>query len=185
MLRQFLDCTGHNTCQQVPTAAPKTSSLDSNVWLKQTSDRDAMQPSQETATLVILIFSAPNNVRIRKTIRETWLTDIGSDTLYYFVIGSQGLSDEYEADIRSELEVYSDIILLPNVIDSYKTLTRKLLSSLVYINKNINFRYLLKVDDDSYVQLNKLMHELLQLPYQQRVYWGFFDGRAPIQRKVM
>ena len=39
------------------------------------------------------------------------------------------------------------------------------------------------MDDDSYVQLPVLIDELKNSNFEKELYWGFFDGRAPVQSK--
>ena len=150
---------------------------DSNAWL-QKWDKQPQQGNQKKVFLVLLILSAPKNVEIRNVIRQTWLLDETSDSLHYFAVGAEGLSEDLNTTIQSEQRRFSDLLLLPNIKDSYSTLTKKLLASLVYIHYNVQFRFLLKCDDDTYVQLHQLHYELKEVPYKQRVYWGFFDGRA-------
>ena len=52
-----------------------------------------------------------------------------------------------------------------------------------------NLRFLLKVDDDTFVRLAPLVEALqaviLESPFEDTLplYWGYFDGRAPVQKK--
>ena len=39
-----------------------------------------------------------------------------------------------------------------------------------------------QVDDDSFVVVDKLYDELKHTNYPSGLYWGFFDGRAPVIR---
>ena len=50
-------------------------------------------------------------------------------------------------------------------------------------NKYSAPKYLLKVDDDSYVQLPLVLEELKNSNFDKSLYWGFFDGRAPVWLK--
>ncbi|KAA0199143.1 hypothetical protein HAZT_HAZT000069 [Hyalella azteca] len=133
---------------------------------------------RKSVFLVILIISAPKNFELRNTIRQTWLKEEGRDCLHYFAVGIDGLSEDMNVTIQSEQRRFSDMLFLPNLKDSYSTLSQKLLSSAVHIHENVRYRFLLKCDDDSYVQLDRLVYELRSIPYKLRVYWGFFDGRA-------
>ena len=106
---------------------------------------------------------------MRNVIRQTWLNEETSDTLHYFVIGTEGLIRDVNVTIQSEQKRFSDLLLLPNVKDSYSALTKKLLASLVYVQHNVMFRFLLKCDDDTYVQLHQLHYELKEVSYKQRL----------------
>ena len=39
------------------------------------------------------------------------------------------------------------------------------------------------MDDDSYVQLPQVLEELKHSNFPEKLYWGFFDGRAPVWDK--
>ena len=153
---------------------------DNNQWLE--NWKSASEKDVKRVFLVVIIFSAPSNFEARNSIRQTWLSEARSDTQHYFVIGINSLNGDLNTTIQSEQKRFSDLLLLNNVKDSYTALTKKLLASLLYIHQNVQFRFLLKCDDDSYVQLQQLHYELKSVPFKQRVYWGFFDGRAPVFR---
>jgi hypothetical protein len=61
-----------------------------------------------------------------------------------------------------------------------------------YAVDHLNPRYLLKCDDDTFVRLEKILAELDVMRVEDDddedgslLYWGFFDGRAPIINKVI
>lgn len=127
--------------------------------------------------LVILILSAPGNIEKRNAIRESWvkLKDRKSyfdrahgkiPVKYYFVIGDAGLNVILQNKLGREQGRHYDILMLP-VVDSYGNLTLKVLKSFEWINDQfdvgVSFKYVLKCDDDSFVYLNLLMEELLEL----------------------
>ena len=113
-----------------------------------------------------------------------------------FVVGIKGLDENVVKRIRAESKVYNDLLLLENLQDSYKNLTYKLLLALNKLNVvTPNFKYLLKCDDDSYVKLDYLALDLIQYDKKLKderqkdesvkdigLYWGFFNGRASIQK---
>ena len=37
-------------------------------------------------------------------------------------------------------------------------------------------------DDDTYIRLPEVIDELHHTNYESNLYWGFFDGRAPVQK---
>lgn len=97
--------------------------------------------------LAIIVLTAPKNQERRNVIRQTWANtqrQIRDQFLLYFIIGNSELSDDILGAINDENAEHKDILALP-VYDSYQGLTAKLLSSLVQINRNVNFQYLLKV----------------------------------------
>lgn len=170
--------------------------------------------------LIILILSAPENFSKRNTIRETWLklknrahlTD-ALNFKHYFVIGGLGLTLDKTKTINSEQLKYNDILILP-LYDSYSNLTQKVLRSFGWLQGQyefgVDFKYVLKCDDDSFVRIDNLLHEILQIeliylknvrqdftsPYLRAnlqangikvtkndlsLYWGYFNGNAKIK----
>lgn len=113
-----------------------------------------------------------------------------------FVVGMKGLDENVAKRIRAESKVYNDLLLLENLQDSYKNLTYKLLLAVHKLNEvTPNFKYLLKCDDDTYVKLDYLALDLIQYDTKLKeekkkdeslknlgLYWGFFNGRASIQK---
>jgi hypothetical protein len=49
---------------------------------------------------------------------------------------------------------------------------------------HIRPRFLLKCDDDSFVRVGSILQELPKEGGESFLYWGYFDGRAPIITKV-
>lgn len=97
--------------------------------------------------LLIVILTAPKNQERRQIIRETWANtrkQIRDQYLLYFVLGNAELADETIDAINDENAQHKDILLLP-MVDSYESLTSKLLASFVHLNRNVRFKYLLKV----------------------------------------
>lgn len=134
--------------------------------------------------LIVVIISSTDNVERRTAIRESWrlLTTDDTSIQYYFVIGSEGVSDSMILKLKNEQIKYNDIFLF-SVRDSYESLTKKVLSALVWFDKEFNFSYLLKCDDDSFVNVPLLVKELRnKLRNIKHLYWGFFDGRANVKR---
>ncbi|KAJ8920912.1 hypothetical protein NQ315_015705 [Exocentrus adspersus] len=123
--------------------------------------------------LVILILSATNNLGKRDTIRETWLK-LHRETYdnskfkiaHYFVIGSLGLTADQLLHLSSEQSTYNDILILP-VHDTYKTLTEKIKKSFIWLNDQLDyglgFKYILKCDDDSFINLSYLPQEIINI----------------------
>ena len=136
--------------------------------------------------LVILIFSEFSNVNRRDIIRETWLK-LGAERRFkhYFVIGTLDLVEDQLNNLYDEQKKNDDLLLFPHLKDTYSALSLKLLTSLKWFANKIKFNYLLKVDDDSFVQIDKLFDELVEEKFKtsNALYWGYFDGRAHVKRR--
>lgn len=137
------------------------------------------------AFLVVAVISAPRNAERRRAIRETWLNlekQLRSEVIHFFVVGRKGLHAETLESLEAESAENKDVLLLPNVEDSFDQLTTKVLATFLQLHKSVDFSYLLKVDDDSFVVVDKLHDELKHTNYPSGLYWGFFDGRGPVMR---
>jgi len=134
------------------------------------------------AFLIVIILSAPKNLGWRQAVRGTWLKQCAPNDRCrpLFAVGSKHLDEESVNELRWESSEYGDIIILPSVEDSYASLTDKVLTAFVTVDEEWDFNYLLKVDDDSFVNLQALIRELENSNYKDGLYWGYFDGRAPV-----
>ncbi|XP_013079650.2 beta-1,3-galactosyltransferase 6-like [Biomphalaria glabrata] len=144
-------------------------------------NRQAPDDKPFKASLVILIISSPDNFHVRETIRNTWLKNVNDfNILAKFVVGGASLDTQAKDKIDKEESIFKDLIVLDDVSDSYQELTNKVLKAFLWLNYNVDFQHVLKVDDDSYVRVSNLMSELQNKP-KEKLYWGFFDGRANVK----
>lgn len=164
----------------------RTYAMDADVWRRSKNrafwSDSILAPSRDLqARLVILIISAPGNIHERDTIRDTWLKGVNSKTvLPRFVIGTSLLDSQSKEKVHREALVHKDILALEGIADSYQELTLKLLEAFKWADTHVDFQYALKVDDDSYVRVSNILTELEHKP-KDRLYWGFFDGRANVK----
>lgn len=123
--------------------------------------------------LIVLILSASKNLDKRNAIRETWLKlrkneneNVKFKMKHYFVVGSLGLTIDEMLHLTSEQSQYNDILIVP-MYDNYINLTEKVMKSFVWLNEQLdyglNFKYVLKCDDDSFVRIDSLVHEIEQI----------------------
>ena len=136
-----------------------------------------------SVSLLILVLSSPGNVDVRNTIRQTWLSVSKKNHNYqaFFVVGDRGLNNKQVYDLAGEKSRHSDLLVL-SMHDTYSDLTKKLVKSLEFAHKNFRFDYVLKCDDDTFVDVERVVEEL-KVAKDPFLYWGFFDGRAPVQIK--
>lgn len=140
-----------------------------------------LAPSRDLkANLIILVISGPKNQHQRDTIRETWLSELPGSVLARFVIGTQNIGPEAKSSVEREQFLHNDLLLVQDLEESYHSLTAKLMLSFRWADQTVDYKYLLKVDDDSFVRVDELLHELKLKP-GERLYWGFFNGRAHVK----
>lgn len=125
---------------------------------------------------------------------------------HFFAIGTESLDEKIKNDLRVEQNVYSDLLLMRDLADSYNNLTLKVIKSFEKVVKTtLNFKYLLKCDDDTYAKLDLVAQDLIHYDRKLRsssqdseesvqptstnknrnnleLYWGYFHGRARIQK---
>ena len=131
--------------------------------------------------LLIVVMSAPTHFDVRNVIRETWAHILPNGASVRFVLGRKNLPEETVENMKQEDKIHRDLLLLDDIEESYSSLTKKLLSTLKWIDAHVKYNFLMKVDEDSFVRVENILEELLAKP-QQRLYWGFFDGRAHVKR---
>ena len=136
--------------------------------------------------LVVLVLSSVRGRERRDTIRETWMEgyrDLEHKVLIKFSIGTLGLSPSDSDALNSEQHTSNDLLLLPNLQESYSNLTRKVLYSFIKLDQNYDFSYLMKCDDDTFIVLKTVLKELPGRTSLKSLYWGFFDGRAHVKQQ--
>ena len=136
--------------------------------------------------IVVLSTSTKKGRDARRVIRKTWIQKCQHRVppiLVKFAIGTDGLSHSENEELINEDKIHNDLLLLTNLHDTYNNLTRKVLYSFLWANQNINFLYLLKTDDDSFVFVDELYKEVYHY-YQagtKKLYWGHFTMREKVR----
>jgi hypothetical protein len=113
--------------------------------------------------ILILIFTVPSNFLERKVIRETWLTPSYNNTgqvRHAFLIGTT--NDEIlTSQVKQEHADFGDIIQF-SFYESYRNLTLKTLMGFKWATEFCsNAHFIMKTDDDVYVNINRLFRTLL------------------------
>lgn len=131
-------------------------------------------------TLFIAILSAPDYFEYRNVTRTTWLSLLKDphyhrslfDVIGYgFVVGRTSHSIVQKM-IEEESKNYGDILQV-EMDDSYRNLTRKSVSILNWVNSNCpHADFVMKVDDDVYVNVHNFASVLAELPPKNRSLYG-------------
>lgn len=159
-----------------PGLAQHVKTLNSHV-----KDRSAPSTGKGLSVfLVVLITTGPKYTERRSIIRSTWLAKRDSDVLSRFVVGTQGLSHEDLQNLNTEQGRHKDLLLLPDLRDSYENLTLKLLHMYSWLDQNVEFKFVFKADDDTFARMD-LLKEELKLKEPNQLYWGFFSGRGRVK----
>ena len=100
---------------------------------------------------------------------------------YWFVLGTKNISSEVKGHLKNEQTANGDLLMLWDVYNSYDLLAERTLRSMDYVFTHYNFTYLLKTDDDMFLNTPILFHEMEHLRPRQRLYWGSFSCHNPPQ----
>lgn len=177
----FLDSSPLQTPEKRPCECPSVTTCAPLPTERQRS----RGPNGEPYLLVVMVLSSLKGRDHRDTIRQTWAKDYKGmmpNVLVRFAIGTEGVATEDMQTIEAEEAAHHDLLLLPNLRESYANLARKVLASVVALDAQFEFYYLLKCDDDTFLVLETIVKELGQRSDKRGLYWGFFDGRAHVKR---
>ena len=138
----------------------------------------------EPYLLLVLVHAKADDHTRRDAIRQTWVADfrglLNPPVQYRFVIGGAGLGLELVNELQAEAERNGDMIILYNVRDAQASLTNRTLDGFTYVLENFQFNYIMKCDDDTFVDLPRVATELQHRQYHARFYWGFMMGHNRI-----
>lgn len=140
--------------------------------------------SGEHVRLLILITSAPTHHDARLAIRQTWgHYATRRDIAMAFVLGTTDVQSIEDA-LEAESYMYSDIIR-GKFIDSYNNLTLKTISSLEWVDTYCSrAAFVLKADDDMFINVNRLMSFIDKHHSSERVIYGRLAKKwKPIRNK--
>ena len=117
--------------------------------------------------LLIVVTSALKNFENRQAIRDSWgnlLKDRDSKVKIVFLVGEDDSTNSTSSQrVMMESNQYQDV-LQATFIDSYYNLTIKSLTMLKWFSetcKKQNFDYLMKVDDDTYINIHQVINLLI------------------------
>lgn len=136
--------------------------------------------------LLILVHSHPAHKERRHAIRETWARiacdyNSASHVSLLFVLGIS-IRDKDNEKVKTEAKLYRDIII-GNFSDTYQTLSTKSLFSLHWATTYCaEAKFVLKTDDDVYLNITRLLTELQGFHASNPLLMGYRYNRAPVMR---
>ena len=130
--------------------------------------------------LFVGILTAPQNLLLRTGHREGWLQSLPAGVIVKFFVA-------YDEDtgrqllVERELSQYKDIIQVPTK-EGYRAVANKTAAILSYGATTAKSRFVLKLDDDSAIDVQQILAELQKVS-EQELYWGHFScWAAPIRQ---
>jgi len=139
------------------------------------TNSDTCDDIHENVLVTILVISAPDHFKQREAIRKSWgNTRDNKEVVFSFLVGLSDNSTVGKA-VTEESDKNGDVIV-NNIDDLYQNLSLKTISAFVWLKQFCpKSNFLLKVDDDMFVQVARLMElakELLQKNEKPRLILG-------------
>lgn len=136
---------------------------------------------------LILIVSAPENIKNRQAIRETWCNPISykhpqNAWQCLFLIG-QSHSRDFQKSLDDEFNSFRDIIS-GSYIDTYRNLTLKVMQGFHWSSRFCPANFILKTDDDCFVNTHNLHNLIIHHQDVHSLYIGHVKTDRN-QRKVI
>lgn len=160
------------------------------IWDASLFDDPASSPPEckHGSLFIIIITSSPNHFEHRREIRNSWcnptLSSHEANTWQcVFLIGKVD-SPDIEFQLREENLQYKDI-LRGSYIDSYRNLTHKVMHGLAWISSKCEAPYILKTDDDCFVNTHLLWQFLMHRNQQTSSLYAGHIVMNPHKRKVI
>ncbi|KAJ7387514.1 hypothetical protein OS493_000845 [Desmophyllum pertusum] len=130
-------------------------------WLESCSNvelsEDSAHPIWWTYTLLILVSSAPANLQRRNKIRKTWAFESAFKPRWTtaFLVAQSRIQAESNLLVKED-EVYGDLVRA-DYYDHYWNQTLKIQMSFEWATRHCKFSFLLKVDDDVFVNPERVL----------------------------
>ncbi|XP_064642535.1 beta-1,3-galactosyltransferase 6-like [Lineus longissimus] len=145
--------------------------------------KNPLENDRDVSFLVIMIITGPDNKARRETIRQTWLSSVPHNIKCLFVVGTKHLTPEKFAELNQEDHEFHDMLLLKDTQDAYERLTAKVVDAFTWLDMNVNCKFVLKVDDDTFVRVQDVYDELKTRHKEDgALYWGYFTGDARVKK---
>ncbi|XP_078613578.1 beta-1,3-galactosyltransferase 1-like [Branchiostoma floridae x Branchiostoma japonicum] len=136
--------------------------------------------------LLVMVTSTPGNREQRLAIRNTWGNEANVKGTIIRTVFAVGLTQDakMQGDLEQENGVYKDIIQ-EDFVDSYRNLTLKTVMCLKWASEFCpNAKFVLKTDDDTFVNIFNLVRRLRRLKGTQArrfVTGRVFTGAKPVR----
>ena len=143
-------------------------------------------PCASETKLLVGVMSAPKNTLKRATIRDTWKKNLNASTsLFVFILGritNEMFGEILQINMEEESAMHDDIIQI-DLEDSYKNLSQKSVAFSKWVDLNCpKAEFILKCDDDVYVNVRNLYSAMKNLPVDEQKIYGVRHFPAVIGR---
>jgi len=128
--------------------------------------------------LLIIVSSAPQRFDRRQAIRDTWWKHCNGSQVKCVFITDGLIEDRVQRNLTiQERNRYKDIELQP--LRGGREFGFRFLYQIKWAMAKFDFRYLLRIDDDYFLCLKRLLFELPMRP-KEKLIWGYFHCKLRI-----
>eukprot|EP00850_Spirogloea_muscicola_P012374 SM000079S22492 [mRNA] locus=s79:532339:536090:+ [translate_table: standard] len=123
--------------------------------------------------MFIGILSSSNHFAERAAVRKTWMQHPlirNGDVVARFFLAMHP-SKQVNLEVRKESELYGDLVIVP-FIDRYDLVVLKTIEICKYGVKNVSAKYVMKVDDDTFVRVDTVLAEVKGTYLEDGLYMG-------------
>ena len=122
--------------------------------------------------LLIMIPILPSNFKSRDLIRSTWYKGFrdSEDVMLRYIMGVNEYSQINK--LHQENKTYGDLVFLDNFTEGVWALTNKTIALMKWATENVDFTYLMKCDDDTFVYVHNTIRELKRRSTTKSLYYG-------------
>ncbi|KAJ1520235.1 hypothetical protein ONE63_004445 [Megalurothrips usitatus] len=188
--------SGGGSIQRIPPPPAKDANATLDATTKGVITRSIYESGHDIANLeicpdlgrnlqvFIAVTSAPSHRDARMAVRQTWgHFQQRSDVAIAFMLGATN-NPELEKSLAAEAAMYNDLIR-GRFLDSYNNLTLKTISMLEWVDNYCSeVKFILKTDDDMFINVNKLMAFITKHADVKRTIFGRLAKKwKPIRNK--
>ena len=172
-----------------PTFFPTRKLIQNSANAKnQRAEQESIKPAavetekqKENLDLFIAILSAPRRFDRRAVLRNTWISSIPNYSVAFrFFTDGKELSNETKTKLSEEQNAFGDLEMLPTKGGYW--FSHRFLHALFWAHHHYNFSYFLRLDDDYFVCLHHLYHDLQYRKKEKFLYWGWLWCQKEIVR---
>ena len=124
--------------------------------------------------LLIMVPILFSSIESRDLIRSTWYKGFrdSEDVMLRYIMGVNGLNDLQINKLHEENKTHGDLVFLDNFTEGIWALTNKTIALMKWATENVDFTYLMKCDDDTFVYVHNIIRELKRRSTTKRLYYG-------------
>lgn len=158
---------------------------DLNRYILPDNDTHILLPKSQcngSVFLAVIVCSSVPNFNARQAIRNSWAQDAAKlrNIQVYFLLGKSH-DDSLNSLVANESQKYMDIIQ-QDFLDTYNNLTLKSVMLLKWANQYcVNAKYVMKTDDDMYVNLPNLFRLLKAKGHKRMLLGCLIKGAVPVK----